>query len=89
MELVILLYKNILEMMTSDQVLRQYDPKKPVAVAFDATPNGLVAVLVNIMPDGSENQLHLHQRPSAPLRRSICRLTRCEESKSPIHISLW
>lgn len=76
-------------MMTSDQVLRQYDPTKPVNVATDASPNGLVAILVNIMPDGSENQLHLHQGPSLPLRRSICRLTRCEESKSPTYISLW
>ena len=51
-------------MVTSDQVLTQYDPALPVRLACDASPTGIGVVLSNVMPDGSE-------RPVAFVSRSL------------------
>ena len=56
-------------MITSEQVLRHYDPVLPVRLACDASPTGIGAVLSHVMPDGSE-------RPVAFASRSLTKTER-------------
>ena len=56
-------------MITSEQVLRHYDPVLPVRLACDALPTGIGAVLSHVMLDGSE-------RPVAVASRSLTKTER-------------
>ena len=56
-------------MITSEQVLTHYDPTLPVRLACDASPTGIGAVLLHVMPDGSE-------RPVAFASRSLTKTER-------------
>ena len=56
-------------MITSEQVLTNYDPAFPVRLACDASPTGIGAVLSHVMPDGNE-------RPIAFASRSLTKTER-------------
>lgn len=68
-------FKKIKDVMTSNQVLVHYDPKKPVTFATDTIPHGLRSVLFHTMPEGPEKPFAFASRPLASLRKSIYRLT--------------
>jgi hypothetical protein len=56
-------FQKIKELVTSDQVLVHYDPQKPVTLATDASPYGLLgAVLSHTMPDDSEKPIAFASR---------------------------
>ena len=50
-------------MITSEQVLTDYDPALPVRLACDASPIGIAAVLSHVMPDGIVDQDRTQVRP--------------------------
>ena len=56
-------------MITSEQVLTQYDPALPVRLGCDGSPSGIGGVLSHVMPDGSE-------RPVAFASRSLTKTER-------------
>lgn len=62
-------FKKIKEMMTSNQVLVHYDPKKPVTLATDTIPHGLRSVLFHTMPEGPEKPFAFASRPLDSLRK--------------------
>lgn len=67
------LFKKMKEMTTLDQVLVQFERKNRL---FWLSPDGLSAALSQLCSINLINQFYLHQGPSAPLRKSIRRLTR-------------
>ena len=67
-------FHKVKEMITSEQVLTQYDPSLPLRLACDASPVGIGAVLSHVIHDGTE-------RPRAFASRT---LTKTEQKYAQI-----
>ena len=55
-------FHDVKEMITSEQVLTNYDPSLPLTLACDASPVGIGTVLSHVMNDGSERPIAFASR---------------------------
>ena len=62
------------QQLSSDHLLVQYDPTKPLILACDASPYGLGAVLSHTMEDGQEKYVVYASRSLAPAEKKYSQL---------------
>ena len=67
-------FQSVKKLITSDMVLTQYDPGRPLRLACDASPVGIGAVLSHIMEDGSERPIAFTSRTLTKAERNYSQI---------------
>jgi len=69
-------FQKVEDELTKDTTLMPFNPKLPIAVAVDASPVGLGAVLFHILPDGSEWPIAFASRTLSDVEKQYFNWTR-------------
>ena len=67
-------FQSVKKLITSDMVLTQYDPGRPLRLACDASPVGIGAFLSHIMEDGSERPIAFTSRTLTKAERNYSQI---------------